>query len=273
MWEFLTDQGVQRGIDQAILLAVLVSARMTPVVYLVPYLGGQAMPQQVKMGISIALTILVYPAVWQMGAAQAMPAGALPITALILKELVVGLMIGFIAALAFDALRIAGQLIDVSRGQTMATAMVPQLKSQESVSADFLYQLGVVIFMLGGGHRLFLAVLVRSYVMVEPTRFLNLGDNLQTITFGIVRLAADAITLGVLLAFPVIAAILLMNIMLALINKTAPQINVFFLGMPIKAVLGVAILLVGLHVVVERFLEDAMLSVVHVLQLLELMQP
>lgn len=272
MWEFLTDQGVQRGIDQAILLAVLVSARMAPVVYLVPYLGGQAMPQQVKMGISIALTILVYPAVWQMGAAEALPAESLHITALILKELVVGLMIGFIAALAFDAMRIAGQLIDGARGQTMATAMVPQLKSQESVSADLLYQLGVVVFLLSGGHRLFLAALVRSYVMLPPTRFPNFGENLQTITFGLVRLAADAITLGVLLAFPVVAAILLMNIMLALVNKTAPQINVFFLGMPIKAVLGVAILLVGLHVVIDRFLEDATLSVVHVLQLLELMQ-
>lgn len=273
MWEFLTDQGVQRGLDQAILLAVLVSARMVPVVYLVPYLGGQAMPQQVKMGISLALTVLVYPAVWGLGAAQALPAGALEITALILKELVVGLMIGFIAALAFDALRVAGQLIDVSRGQTMATAMVPQLKSQASVSADLLYQLGVVVFMLTGGHRLFLAALVRSYVMVPPQGFPHFGANLQMITFGIVRLAADAITLGVLLAFPVIAAILVSNIMLALVNKTAPQINVFFLGMPIKAVLGVAILLVGMHVVVERFLEDATLSVAHVVQLLELMQP
>lgn len=273
MWEFLIDQGVQRGIDQAILLAVLVSARMTPVVYLVPYLGGQAMPQPVRMGISLALTILVYPAVWQMGAAQAIPSGALPVSALILKELVVGLMMGFIAALAFDALRIAGQLIDVSRGQTMATAMVPQLKSQESVSADLLYQLGVVVFLLSGGHRIFLAVLVRSYVMVPPIDFPHFGENLQAITFGIVRLSADAITLGVLLAFPVIAAILVSNIMLALVNKTAPQINVFFLGMPLKAVLGVAILLVGLHVVIARFLEDAALSVEHVLRLLEVMQP
>jgi flagellar biosynthetic protein FliR len=273
MWEFLSDQGVQQGIHQMILLAALVAARLMPVVYLVPYLGGQTLPQPVKMGVALALTVLVYPAVWQTGAAALLPAGALEITALVLKELVVGLMIGFVAALAFDALRVAGQLIDVSRGQTMATAMVPQLKAQASVSADLLYQLGVVMFLLTGGHRLFLAALVKSYVMLPPQLFPSFGANLQAVTFGIVRLAADAITLGVLLAFPVVAAILLANIMLALINKAAPQINVFFLGMPIKAVLGVAILLVGLQVVVARFLEDAALSVVHVLKLMELMAP
>lgn len=271
MWDFLTDQGVQQGINQMILLAALVTARLMPVVYLVPYLGGQVVPQQVKMGIALALTVLVYPAVWQTGAAGALPGGALAIGALIVKELVVGLMIGFVAALAFEALRVAGQMIDSARGQTMATAFVPQLKSQASVSADFLYQLGVVIFLLTGGHRLFLSALVKSYVMLPPQRFPAFGAHLEAITMGIVRLTADTITLGVLLAFPVVAAILLANVLLALINKAAPQINVFFLGMPLKAVLGVGVLLVGMHIVIERFVEEAALGVEHVLKLLELM--
>jgi flagellar biosynthetic protein FliR len=270
MWEFLTDQGVQQGINQMILLAALVSARLMPVIYLVPYLGGQAIPQPVKMGIAMALTVLVYPAVWQTGAAADLPAGALVIGALVIKELAVGMMLGFVAALAFEALRIAGQLIDGARGQTMATAFVPQLKTQTSVSAEFLYQLGIVMFLITGGHRLFLGVLIKSYVIVPPQSFPAIGGRLDAIAFGIVRLSADAITLGVLLAFPVVAAILLANITLALINKAAPQINVFFLGMPLKAVLGVAVLMFGLRIVVEHFLEEAALGVEHALRLLEL---
>ena len=271
MWDLLTDEGIQRGINQMILLAALVGARLVPVVYLVPYLGGQAVPQQVKMGISLALTVLVYPAVWQTGAAGELPAHALEIAALVTKELVVGLMLGFVAALAFEALRVAGQIIDSARGQTMATAFVPQLKAQVSVTADFLYQLGVVLFLITGGHRIFLAALVKSYVLVPPQTFPHLGDHLDALVFGIVRLTADAITLGVLLAFPVIAAILVANLMLALINKAAPQINVFFLGMPLKAALGIGVVLLGLRVLVERFLEAAAGSFDHVMQLLELL--
>ncbi len=272
MWEFLTDHGVQQGLNQMILLGALVAARLMPVVYLVPYLGGQVVPQQVKIGISLALTVLVYPAVWQTGAASALPAGSLEIGALILKELVVGLMLGFVAALAFEALRIAGQLIDGARGQTMATALVPQLKARASVSAQLLFQLGVVIFVLTGGHRLFLSALVKSYVMLPPQSFPAFGTHLQAITLGIMRMTADAITLGVLLAFPVIAAVLLANVLLALINKAAPQINVFFLGMPLKAVLGIVILLAGMQIVLQRFTQDAALGVEHVVQLLELMK-
>lgn len=271
MWEFLTDEGVQQGINQMIVLAALVTARLVPVVYLVPYLGGQTVPQPVKMGIAMALTVMVYPAVWETGAAGALPAGSLELGALVVKELVVGLMLGFVAALAFEALRVAGQVIDGARGQTMATAFVPQLKTQTSVSAEFLYQLGVVMFLVTGGHRLFLSALVKSYVIVPPQSFPELGVKLEAITFSIVRLTADAIALGVLLAFPVVAAILLANLMLALINKAAPQINVFFLGMPLKAVLGVGVLLVGLQVVVDRFLEEAALGVTHVMGLMELM--
>ncbi|MFP4597414.1 MAG: flagellar biosynthetic protein FliR, partial [Persicimonas sp.] len=232
---------------------------------------GQAIPQQVKMGIALALTVLVYPAVWHTGAATELPESSLHIGVLVVKEVVVGLMIGFVAALVFEALRVAGQIIDNARGQTMATSFVPQLKTQASVSADFLYQLGVVVFLLTGGHRLFLAALVKSYVMVPPHTFPNFGEHLGTITFGIVRLTADAIMLGVLLSFPVVAAILLANIMLALINKAAPQINVFFLGMPLKAVLGVAVVLFGMRVLVERFLGEAAGGVDQVMQLLELM--
>lgn len=273
MWEFLSDQGVQQGIHQAILLAMLVTARMVPVVHLVPYLGGQTLPEPVKMGISLALALLIYPAVWQTGAAAEIPAGALHIGALVLKELTIGLMIGFIAALAFEAMRMAGQLIDVSSGLNMATAMVPQLKAQASVSGDLLYQLGVVVFLLIGGHRFFLAALLKSFVMLPPHRFPEYTQNMHAVTFGLVRLSADAITVGVLLAFPAIAAILLLNILLALINKAAAQINVFFLGMPVKAALGAAMLLVGLHIVAERFVQDATLGVGRVLQWMELMQP
>lgn len=273
MFELLSESAVQQGLNQAILLAGLVAARMMPVVQLVPYMGGKAVPAQVKMGLALALTVLVYPAVWSSGAAAQLPEGPLEVAGLLIKELGVGVMIGFIAGLVFQAARMAGQIIDLSRGQTKATSMVPQLKTQASVSANFLVQLFIAMFLITGGHHLFLRVLTRSFLLIPPQDFLHLGGNGAALVFGIARLATDTITLSVLLAFPVIAAILLTNFFLALVNKAAPQINVFFLGMPLKALVGIIVILLALDPLLQRFMDEAALYLGQTLRYIEILSP
>lgn len=257
MNELLTDPALQQLLDQSILLWALVAARLGPIVQLVPYMGGKAVPQMVKVALTIALTVLIYPLVWSTDALSTLPSGALEITALLLKELLLGVMFGFVAALVFDAVRIAGQLIDNARGQTQAISFAPQTPERVSVTGNYLYQLAIVIFLSVGGHHLFITALVNSYAAIPPQQFPDMGDHLPGLTLGIVRLAADSITLGVLLAFPVIASLLLADMCLALINKAAPQINVFFLGMPIKALAGVAVVLFTLQTFADRALDEA----------------
>ena len=254
--EMLNDPAVQRTLDQAILLGALVTARVAPIVQLVPYLGGKATPQTVKLGLSMALTALVYPLVFSSGAAFSLPEDPITIAALILKEVLIGVAFGFVAGLVFEATRIAGQLIDNARGQTQATAFAPQLPERVSVSADLLYQLTAVVFVGLGGHHLLVGALLRSYVSIPPHQFPALGANVQQTALAIARLGADAITLGVLLAFPVVASILLTEIVLAFVNRAAPQINVFFLGMPLKACIGLIALVFALDAIVARVLTE-----------------
>ena len=261
MFDLFTDPATQALLDRAILLWALVAARVAPIVMMVPYLGGKAVPQLVKMGLTIALTGMIYPLVWGSGAAAALPDGALALMVLLCKELLLGFTFGFVATLVFDAVRIAGQLIDNARGQTQATAFVPQLKERVSVTSDYLYQLNVVVFLLLGGHRLFIAALVNSFAAIPPQTMPPLGDHLGAMAFGITRLATDAITLGVVMAFPVIAAILLTDLCLAMVNRAAPQINVFFLGMPIKALAGIVVVLMTLQALVERTMREAITGI------------
>ncbi len=253
----INDPGIQEAVNRAIILWALISARLIPIVQLAPYLGGKAAPQTVKMALTIALTALVYPVIWGSGAADALPDGAFALSMLLFKELLLGVMFGFVAALVFDAVRVAGQLIDNARGQTQSMSFAPQLPERVSVTGNYLYQLGIVMFLLIGGHRLFIAALIHSFAAIPPHIIPDLGDHMAAITFGIVRLAADSITLGVLLAFPVIAAILLTDLCLALINRAAPQINVFFLGMPIKGMLGIFVVLLTLQMFSERLMDEA----------------
>lgn len=260
MLEWLQQQELQLAIDRAIMLYALVAARIAPIVLLVPYLGGKAVPQTVKMGLVLALTVLIYPAIWASGAADALPGGWVSMFFLVIKELLLGFLFGFVAALVFEAVRMAGQIIDNARGQTMATTLVPQLPERVSVTANYFYQMTIVMFLLIGGHRLFLAALVRSFVKIPPQTIPSLGDHTWDIALLVIRLGADSITLGVLLGFPVMAAILMTDMCLALINKAAPQIRVFFLGMPLKALLGVAVFLFALHTMVDRAVDEALFA-------------
>lgn len=254
----LEDEALRRGIEQSLLLGALVVARLIPIVQLVPYMGGKAIPQTVKMGLAITLALLVYPSIWIQGGALYVPDGTFEIVLLIAKEVFVGVTIGFVCALSFEALRMAGQIIDNSAGLTDATTMVPQLPDEVSPTSNFLFQLAIVFFFAIGGHRVFLWSLTRSFELIPPHGYLDVGDGLAEVAMVILRLTAETITLGVLMAFPVLAAIMLTNLFLALVNKSAPQINVFFLGMPLKAVLASAIVLLSLGVIVDQFVDRAL---------------
>ena len=267
--EFIADEALRQGIEQSILLGALVVARLIPIVQMVPYLGGEAVPQTVKMGLAIALAIVVYPSIWMQGGAMLVPSGTFEIVVLIVKEVFVGVTIGFVCALSFEALRMAGQIIDNTAGLTDATTMVPQLPDRISPTSNFLYQLAIVFFFAIGGHRVFLWALARSFELIPPYGYIDVGDGLAEVAMLILRLTAEAITLGVLMAFPVLASIMLTNLFLALVNKSAPQINVFFLGMPLKAVLASAIVLLSVGVLMEQFVDRSLEDMALLVEVME----
>lgn len=239
------------GTQSFLQLAALVAARIVPIVQLVPFLGGASVPQPVKMGLTFTLTILLMPIL--VSSVEVAPTGYLFAVCLV-KEVAIGLTLGFVGALVFESVRIAGQLIDQMRGQTMSTVMVPQLKQRTAVTANFMYQFATVLFLVVGGHLLFLRAILESYKTLGPYAFPEM-ESFPMLLDWLARLVGDAILLGVMLALPVIVSILLLDLLLGLLNKAAPQINVFFLGMPMKSMLGIAVLCLGTSVFAEQLTE------------------
>jgi flagellar biosynthetic protein FliR len=261
--EILSQSAVQEGLRHAIVLGLLVSARLGPIVLLVPYFGGRATPAQVKVALGLALAVLVYPVVWRgtMFAGVMSAGGTLHpvgVVGLVVKEMAVGLVIGYVASLAFHAARMAGRVIDTSAGHNKATSFAPQLGTQVSVTGDLLLQAAVALFLVVGGHRFFLRVLVRSFEVVPPYG-LPLADvaGLGSVAFGVAELTGEAILLGVELAIPVMATVLLVNVALALVNKAAPRLDVFFLGMPIKAASATLVVMLVVDAMARRLLGGA----------------
>jgi flagellar biosynthesis protein FliR len=243
-------------LSAALLLLALCAARVVPVLVLAPFLGGRLVPATVKVGLAVAVALLVWP--------QALRGVALPqlgtvhVVLLLAKEAFVGVALGLCAALVFMAAEAAGRLIDTARGASLAESLVPQSGTRASPVADLYLQLAVVVFLALGGHRLFLAALARSYEVIPVTSFPS-TTGLGALALATIAMTGQMLFVAVGLATPVLLAAVLTDVALGLVNRVAPQLNAFVLGMPAKALVGAALVLVTLSLVAGEVAEGGAL--------------
>ena len=240
----------------ALLLLALCAARIIPVLVVAPFLGGRLVPPVVKVGLAVAVALLIWP--------QALRGVVLPqlgpvhVVLLLAKEAFVGLSLGLCAALVFLAAEAAGQLIDTARGASMAESLVPQSGTRASPVADLYLQLAVVVFLALGGHRLFLQALARSYEVV-PLTALPSTAGLTALALGVIDMTGQMLLVAVGLATPVLLAAVLTDLAFGLVNRVAPQLNAWILGMPAKALVGAALVLLTLSLVAGEVGEGGVL--------------
>ena len=145
-----------------------------------------------------------------------------------------------------------GKFVDTARGSAMGQAQVPQMKSQASQIGSLYYQLILVIFLTLDGHTYFINYFVRSYILIpiaKSPRFDQAWDLFDLV----IRITGDLFVAAITLSAPVLIAIFITDICMALFNKVAPQINILFLMMPFKAVLGIAFSMLALSIFVKQF--------------------
>ncbi|MBS1795836.1 MAG: type III secretion system export apparatus subunit SctT [Acidobacteria bacterium] len=230
-------------------------ARFISFITIVPFFGGQVVPSQVKVATAMALVIIVYPSL----IAELPPGGAalgfgpIGFVGMLAKEVFVGFTLGFVASLAFEAVQVAGRLADLQRGSTMAELFAPQLQERVSELGQFQLQLAIVIFLTTGAHRFFIAGLVRSFEFIPALKFPHLEPGWSPAVEFMTQMTGGVLSLGIQLAVPIIITLLLTDLFFGLINRVAPQVNVFFLSMPVKMWIGIFVLLVMMPFLVERF--------------------
>ncbi|MBI3074551.1 MAG: flagellar biosynthetic protein FliR [Deltaproteobacteria bacterium] len=239
-------------ITRGIAVAALVFARVVPIVMLVPAFGGRLVPGTVKVGIAAVFVMLLYPAVSAETAATL--AIDLSFVVLVLKEVLVGVTIGFLVSIAFSAIESAGALIDTARGATLVTALVPELGTRDSVVADLKFQLAIVLFFAFGGHLLAISALIDTFNVFPVDRFPTTAG-LGALADVTIRATSSLFVAAFSLAAPVWGAAVVADVLLALLSRVAPQMNAFALGMPLKAVLGVFALLLALSLITPRLIE------------------
>lgn len=220
----------------------LILPRLFSCFVVLPLLGKQNLGGGlVRNGVACSLALYIYPMV-----ADTLPADidGLQLALLIGKEVLLGLLIGFIASVPFWAIEATGFLIDNQRGATMASTLNPMLGSQTSPTGLLLTQTLTTLFFSGGAFLTLLGALFQSYVSWPiGTFFPHIGS--QWVDFFFSQFA-QLLRLCVLWAAPLVIAMFLAEFGLALISRFAPSLNVFILAMPIKSL--VASLLLVLYV-------------------------
>jgi flagellar biosynthetic protein FliR len=230
-------------------------ARFISFITVVPFFGGQVVPSQVKVATATALVIITYPSLLAELPTDGSPLGfgAVGFVGLLAKEVFVGFTLGFVASLVFEAVAVAGRIADFQRGSTMAELFSPQLQERVSELGQFQLQLAIVVFLTTGAHRFFISALVRSFEFIPATRFPQIEAGWTPAAEFMTVITGSVLSIGVQLAVPVVVTLLLTDLFFGLINRVAPQINVFFLSMPVKMWVGIFVVLLALPYLVARF--------------------
>jgi len=226
---------------------------------LMPFFGQNVMQGIVRNSAIIALALVIYPSV-----EVAMPQqfAVLPMVALIFKEVVIGVILGFSASLIFRAAEGVGYFIDNQRGTTMASLVDPTSGDQTSPLGSLFMQLLIVVFFAGGGFLVLLKVLFQSY-NIWPVA-MPLPQVSPAFAEHFIGLTTAFLQLIVVLAAPVVLAVFTTEFGLGLVNRFAPQLNVFFLSMPIKSAVAFGLLVLYLQTMMgflgEQLLNPAVLG-------------
>jgi len=246
--------GIRVDFSLALFSMALILARLLPVIIFSPFLGGESMPAQVRMGLGVVLGVLLFPALSEQ--VVKIPLEVIPYLALMLKEVFIGFALSFMVGLVFHAAAAAGAFMDSFSGVTQAQMMVPQLQRQVTLYSSLKFQLSVVLFLTLDGHHWIIGGLADSFLTLPLNEFPPFSLGMWPFVELVMRTFGDLFRIGLILSSPVLLAIFLTEAALGTINRAAPQIQVFFIAMSIKPAVAALIVIVALHLIVQRLIQE-----------------
>ena len=222
--------------DIEILLLILV--RIACFVSVAPFFGTTNVPNRVKVGLSVFISLLIYASVDQEGIGYT---GLFGYAVIVLREGITGLLMGFVANICNSIILFAGNIIDMDIGLSMATEFDPINNTQATITGT-LYQYFIMMMLIATNMHLYiLRALIDSYQVIPVgAQVFDWNSMLGTMT----QFMADMFVIAFRIFLPIFACIMILNCILGIMAKVAPQMNMFAVGMQMKILVGFLILLV-----------------------------
>ncbi|MFN8009164.1 MAG: flagellar biosynthetic protein FliR [Terriglobia bacterium] len=205
-----------------------------------PFLGSLNVPVPVRIVLSFILSYLLALTT------PASPYAALELDSVftsLVGELVLGMAIGFAAFVIFAGLQYAGQIVGFQMGLSLVNAIDPQTSNRSSVLAMFQNYLGLMLFLGFNGHHWFLQAIAQSTSLL-PVQTIHLKER---VIVALAQMVGQLFIIGFQVAAPVLATLLLTDLVLAIIGRSAPQIHILVIGFPMKALVGLSSLGLALY--------------------------
>lgn len=198
-----------------------------------PVLSNRATPVRTRVAMSFLIAIAIQPALPAGGFVSLTSPHAL---AAVVQQVLVGLSIGFAMRLVFTSVELAGELSGLQMGLNFASFFDPVSGGQSSAVARFMAHMAALLFVVLNGHFLVASAIARSF-----ERFPADGNALESLTrLPLHMLGADVFSYGLWMALPMVAILLLVNVVLGFMSRIAPQMNVFAIGFPVTLLTGLA---------------------------------
>ena len=228
---------------QQVYAAGLIFSRLGAIVMLIPGVGENFVPARVRLGFAFLFALLLYPIVGI--TAPAVPAAVSGVAGSVIKEVLIGLMMGAILRMFMASLAAAGEIVSIQTTLSFAQTTNPTMATPTTSLGTFLGLLGVLLVMTTDLHHLFIGAIVKSYAIFPFTRAVPVTDAGQLA----IQTMSKSFALGLQLSAPVLVFSVVFTIATGLVARVMPQFQVFFVATPLQVLLGLSIFALSLGAV------------------------
>lgn len=222
-------------------IGFLVLVRISAMLALLPIVGSASISFQVRVGLALAFTIAVFPAI--PASTVVLPTGAPDFFLLVFKEAVTGILIGWSFGIVFQVVEVAGAVIDAQAGYSMVELFDPITGQTTHLFGQFLVVVSTVSFMASGAMARMVSVIARSFVAL-PLDASRLRSEAIVPILG--DMAIATFSTGIQMAGPVLMALLMVTLVMAVVSRIMPAMNAWMLAMPIQIAVACAVTAAGL---------------------------
>jgi len=241
---------LQALLTAGIFTVFMVFARIGSAFVIMPSIGESFLNPRTRLTLAILISLVVAPTVEPL--IPPIPPGLAEMLGLIFIEILIGLFIGAATRIFFMALAVAGSFYSFMSGLASAMIFNPLLADQGALLSIFLSLFGLLMIFVTDTHHLLIRTAVESYVLFEPGVYLMVGDMADVIT----RTVSASFQLGFQLAAPIIVIGLLFYVLLGLLARLMPQMQVFFIAMPLQIMMGLFLLMTTMSAMMMWFLTE-----------------
>ena len=217
---------------------LLVVVRVTSFIFVCPFFGGRQSPNLLKIGFGLLLSILIY------GAVPFNPPDyntTIGYTVIVLKEVMAGFLLGYAVQLSTLIVNFAGTIVDMQIGLSMVNLFDPNTNEQATITGTFYSQVLTMMLILSGMYHYILKALADSFTLIPINGIVINSDKMLNAVVAFLR---DYIVIGFRIALPIFIITFITNVVLGILAKVSPQMNMFSVGIQIKIIIGLSVMLV-----------------------------